>query len=45
MDLQKVLCGGTNKIELAQDRQRLQALVNVVIKPWVPQNAGNFLTS
>jgi hypothetical protein len=32
-------------IELAQDRDRWQALVNVVMKLYVPQNVGNFLTS
>jgi len=32
-------------IELAQDSDRWQALVNVVMNLWVPQNAGNFLTS
>jgi hypothetical protein len=34
MDFQKVRCGGTAWIELAQDRDRLRALVKAVIVPW-----------
>jgi hypothetical protein len=37
--------GSMNWIELAEDRDRLQAVVNVVMDLRVPQNAGNFLTS
>jgi hypothetical protein len=37
--------GGMDWIELAQDRDRWQALVNVLMNLWVPQNAGNFLTN
>ena len=32
-------------IDLAQDRNRLRALVNVVMNLRVPQNAGDFLTT
>jgi len=32
-------------IDLAQDTDRWQVLVNVVMNLQVPQNAGNFLTS
>ena len=45
MDLQEVGWGSMDWIDLAQNRERWQALVDVVINFQVPQNLGNFLTS
>jgi hypothetical protein len=36
---------GMDWIELAEDRDRWQAIVNAAMKLRVPKNAGNFLTS
>ena len=35
-DLQEVGCEGMDWIKLAQDRDRRQALVNMVMNLWVP---------
>ena len=37
--------GGMDWIELAQDRDMLQALVNASMNLWVPYKVGNFFTS
>ena len=36
MDLQEVGCGGLDHIDLAQDRDRLEALVNMAMNLRVP---------
>ena len=36
MELQEVGCGSMDWIELAQDRERWQALMNMIMNLWVP---------
>jgi hypothetical protein len=45
MYLQEVEGGSMDRIDLAQDRDRWQGLVDVVMNFQVQHNAGNFLTS
>jgi hypothetical protein len=44
MDLQKVEWGGMGRTELAQDKDKCWALVNVAMNLVVPKNAGIFMT-
>jgi CRISPR/Cas system-associated protein Cas7 (RAMP superfamily) len=45
MDLEEVGWVGMDWIDLAQDRDRWQALLNAVMNLWVRKNVGNFLIS
>jgi hypothetical protein len=42
MDLQDVVCGGMDWIEMAKDRDRWQLIVNGIMNHQFPYNAGNF---
>jgi hypothetical protein len=44
VDVEEMGWEGTDWINLAQAREKWQALVNMVMKLQAPQNAGNFLT-
>jgi hypothetical protein len=39
----EIMWGGMDWIDLAQDRSKCRALVNVVINHWVASNAGELL--
>jgi pyruvate formate-lyase activating enzyme-like uncharacterized protein len=43
--VQEVGCEFMNWIEMALDRDNWRALVNAVMNTWVPQIAGNYLTT
>ena len=45
MDLQEEVCESMDWIDVAQDRDRWQALVNAAVNLRVPYNVGNFSTS
>jgi len=44
MDPQEISWGGIDWIDLAQDKDRWRALVNVIMNLRVPQNSRNCLT-
>ena len=43
MDLQELGCGGMDWINLAEDKDRWQALVNAIMKPSGSIKCGGFL--
>ena len=45
IDRQEVGCGGTDWIDLAQDKGGWRALVNALMNLQVPKNVGNFLST
>jgi hypothetical protein len=44
MDLREIEWDGVDWIDMAQDRDQLRALVNMVLNPRVPKNAGKLLS-
>jgi hypothetical protein len=44
MDLRQIRWGGMDWTDLAQDTDQWRALVNMIMKLWVPQNVGKFLS-
>jgi hypothetical protein len=45
MDLREIGWGGMDWIDLAQNRDRWRALVNIIMSLWVPRNVGKFFSS
>jgi hypothetical protein len=45
MDLREIGWDGMGWIDLVQDGDQGRALVNTVLKLWVPQNVGKFLSN
>jgi hypothetical protein len=45
IDLREIGWDGMDWIDVAQDRDQRSALMNTVMKLWVPYNAGKFLSS
>jgi len=44
-DLKEIGCEGVDWLHVAQDRDQWQAVVNRVMKLWIPESVENFLTS
>jgi hypothetical protein len=40
MDVKEIGCEGGDWIHVAQDRDKRRAVVNTLMNPWAPQNAG-----
>jgi hypothetical protein len=45
MGLRERRWGGTNWIDLAQDKDQWRALVNTAMNLWFPYNVGKFLSN